>query len=172
MWHASTLLWETRRRPFPGSGRPISPVQIECPPSGWIPDSTRCEAIRASLTSCGASALPNKRHSRVLASLEATAHFPKTLVPVATLLPGTLRRDSLLTEVSVGIAIPDGWSVGNPEVILGRLSLRPGENGRETPPRTRAHTLTMSVYYRSRGSLTQNKVRARHKYPRINLVRP
>jgi hypothetical protein len=42
---------------------------------------------------------------------------------------------------------------------------------RETLPRTCA-SLTMSVYRRSRASLTQNKVPARHNYPRINVVRP
>jgi hypothetical protein len=51
-----------------GLRRPIATVRIECPLSGWIPDSTRCEAIRALMTSSAALVLPNKRYSKVLAS--------------------------------------------------------------------------------------------------------
>lgn len=35
-----------------GSRKPISNVQIDCVLPGWIPGSTRCEAIRASPTCC------------------------------------------------------------------------------------------------------------------------
>jgi hypothetical protein len=40
---------------------------------GWIPGSTRCEAIRTLMISCAASAFPNERDSDALAPSLATS---------------------------------------------------------------------------------------------------
>ena len=42
--------WAMRTRRSLGSKGDIAIVQRECPLSGWIPDSTRCAAVRASPT--------------------------------------------------------------------------------------------------------------------------
>jgi hypothetical protein len=47
---AFTQASEKRNKPSPGLRRLIEIVLIECPSSGWIPDSTRCAGIRVSTT--------------------------------------------------------------------------------------------------------------------------
>jgi hypothetical protein len=80
MWPVYRPPSEIRSAVSPSLGRFIATVRIDCPLSAWIPDWTHCEAIRAFMTSCAALAFPNKRHSRVLASPEATVGFPKAFV--------------------------------------------------------------------------------------------
>lgn len=53
---------EIKKKPLPGSTEPIATVRIDCPLSGWIPDSTQSETTPASQTSYAASAC---RHSDV-----------------------------------------------------------------------------------------------------------
>ncbi len=98
---------------MPGFKGPIMTVRIDCPLSGWIPDSTRYEAIHVLPIFCAAWVFPNKRYSQVSASPEATVGLLKTFVRVN----GGGRAEIKLTRLNCS------WLCVEVTVLLGGLSV-------------------------------------------------